>query len=117
MVRASALGCIDFKACDDTSRWWTGARLRLRAVDQELRLRVLELTAHRAIQVQSMPDLGQKPAYRQEFAIEAVEAFQDAAMPWFAAARKQNDMSEDAKLDAIALWYLEYYGGLRTDDG
>lgn len=108
MVRASASGAIDFKACDHSRRWWTGARMKLRAVEEDLRLQVLSFVTERAIGLQGMHDLGWNPEKRQQYAIDAIMEFQAEAMPWFGPANAQNVVTEDQKLDAIAQWYLTY---------
>ncbi len=114
MVRASAVGAVDYTACDHTRRWWTGSRMKVRVVEQELHLRTRELMAYRAVGVQGMHDLGQKPDFRQKYAIEAIERFQHEAMPWFALEDEQNELTEDEKLDRIAQWYLVYGGAPRV---
>ncbi len=106
MLQASASGAIDFKACDGTSRWWQGAFLKLRGVEHQLSLKVLELQALRATGVQGMLDLGQTAEYRQNYAIEAINRFQARALPWLGLPGKQNMTSDP--LDAIALWYAVF---------
>lgn len=107
MVRASDIGAIDFTACDQTLRWWTGCRIRLRDVERQLGLKVRELIAMRAIGVQGMADLGQTPDFRQSFAIDAIQEFQAEAMPWFGDPKVQNVQARD-NVDPLVQWYLEF---------
>jgi hypothetical protein len=106
MVHASVVGSIDFTACDQTLRWWTGALFKLQQVEHVLGLKVLELQALRAFGVQSMVDLGQTAEYRQKYAIDAGQTFQAKALPWLGDAKSQNRSSDP--LDAIAEWYAVF---------
>jgi len=103
MVHAATFGHVNFATCDGTARWWVGADLRLRAVEDSLYLRSAELRTHQAIGLQNMQDLGYDAEWRQKYAIEAVERFQRESMPWLGAAKAQND--QNAALDDMALWY------------
>lgn len=80
--------------------------MRLAAVEQELQLRTIELHAHRSIAVQAMLDLSKDVDYRQRYAIDAVERYQHESMPWYGAAKTQND--HNAALDDIAAWYAVF---------
>lgn len=82
--------------------------MKMRAVEDDLRLRVAELFAERAIAVQPMVDVQLDAEARQQYAIDAIMEFQAEAMPWFAVAKPQNDLSADQKLDQVAQWYLAY---------
>ncbi len=108
MVRASAIGAIDFTACDDSALWWLGARMKLQAVEDDLYLRVMEAATHKALGVQGMPELGQNwdPAFRQQFAGDAVTRYQAEAMPWLGVAKVQNDTN--TSLDDVAMWYAVF---------
>ncbi len=112
MVRASVDGAIDFTACDQSPQWWRGAFLKIRAVEDSIVLRFLELNAQRAIAVQGMVDIND-PGYRQDYAIEAVERFKSSSMPWFGAADGQNAVS--GRLSAVAEWYAVFGGNLPTN--
>jgi hypothetical protein len=106
MVHAATFGHINFGDCDGTARWWIGARMKLRAVEDELYLRTLALSTHRAIGVQAMTDLGQDTDWRQKYANEACDRYQKESMPWLGAAKAQND--QNAALDDIAAWYAVF---------
>lgn len=108
MVYASVIGAVDFKACDGSARWWTGAHMKLRMVEDQLGLKVAELQTIRAIGVQAMTDLNPDADYRQKYAIKAVDGYTARSMPWFAAAIDQNVGT--SRLDAIAEWYAVFAG-------
>ncbi len=106
MVQASVVGAINFTACDQSTRWWTGALLKLKQLEHNLGLKVLEMQALRAFGVQGMSDLGQTAEWRQGYAINGVEMFQGKAMPWLGDAKSQNRSSDP--LDDIAEWYAVF---------
>ncbi len=107
MVQAYVDGAIDYKAYDGSRRWWTSTMMVIRALEKRQKLKVLELSAHRAIGVQAMLDLNQTTEYRQQYAMDYIGRYEAEAMPWFGPPKSQNSLSSDP-LDAIARWYLMF---------
>ncbi len=103
MVEASASGAIDFTACDQSPKWWRGALLKCKALEDRLHREYHLAMAQRAFGVQGMHDLGQNAQERQEYALAALYRYRSVALPWNGAPEGQNKSSDP--IDAITAWY------------
>ena len=93
-------GYLDLTTYEDTKRWWTQARLRIRASKRTTDLATATLEAQRVIVEVAVPGIDVEAA--RNAARAAVQTVRELLYPWTAG----NAAAGGDDLDLLARWYI-----------
>ena len=105
IARAVGAGFFDPRGWVGSDQDWTSLIIRLRVFERHLEERVAHLDAMRCVLSLSLVDTGASAEDRQKFAVDGVNRYRGALMPWM---RQNTRQTVGDATDDLLDWYSTF---------